>query len=279
MESNKRIFRHSFGKLVLMSLGVLFLGYAAFAIGKTDYFLMTLAGIAFMIVLLYATSSVRISDEEITTSRLLGSKSLRWSEIAHVSVRGQALRLHDHDGDLILSIDSQLDGYKEILDIVFSKRPDLFEEGENTVMSSGWLGNLLAVGFGLLIVAVSVLLFSVSEEFEKIYSVIFFAVGVYFIVYWFLSPKSIALEDRTLLVMYFFREVSYPAEEIRFISLEKRKTKNGYVYFVQINLESGKKIELPGFTQGAALTYQILKRWHEKATSKDIAISRSAESS
>jgi hypothetical protein len=50
-------------------------------------------------------------------------------------MRGQALRLHNHDEDVILSIDSQLEGYKEILDIIFSKRPDLVDESDNTVMS------------------------------------------------------------------------------------------------------------------------------------------------
>ena len=75
MESDEQIFRHSLGKLGLMALGVLFLGYAAFVIGRIDYFLVTLVGIAFIVLLLYATSSVRISSEAITTSRLFGSKN------------------------------------------------------------------------------------------------------------------------------------------------------------------------------------------------------------
>jgi hypothetical protein len=267
MESKERIFRHSFGKLALMYFGLLILGFLAYSIEPKDYFLLSLVGIGLIIALFYSTSKVKVSDQEVITSRLLGSKSLRWSEIERVSMRGQSLKLHNRDEDVILSLDSQLEEYAEILNIIFSKRPDLFDEGENTVMSSSWLANLLILGFGLILISISVLLFLVSEEFDKFFSVIFFVLGVYVIVSWFLSPKSAALEDKSLLLIYFFKEVSYSDEDIDFISLEKRKTRNGYIYFVQINLKSGKKIKLPGFKQGTVITYQVLKKWHEKAIS------------
>jgi hypothetical protein len=272
MKSDERIFRHSLGKLALMSLGVLVLGYTAYVIGTADYFLMALAGIAFVIVLLYATSSVALSTEGITTKRLFGSKSLRWTEIGRVSMRGQALRLHNRDEDMILSIDSQLEDYKEILDIIFSKRPDLLDESNNTVITASWLSHFLILGFGLFIVAGSVWLFSVFEESSRIYALLFLGLGLFIMGSWFLSPKRIALEDKTLLLIYLFRQVSYTAEEISSISLEKTRTRNGYIYFVQINLASGKKIKLPTFEQGTTLTYQILKKWHERALFREKTI-------
>ena len=280
MESNQRTYRHSFGKLALMYLGLLIFGFLVYLIWPEGYILLlALIGIGLIVALFNSTSSIKVSDQEVIAGRLQGSKSLRWSEIERVSIRGQNLRLHNHDEDVVLSLDSQVEGYPEILDIVFGKRPDLFKEGEDTVLSSGWLLNLSILAFGLLIIILSVFAFFVPEEgFDRIFAVILFPLGVYVIVYWFLSPKSIALEDRTLLVMYFFKEVSYPAEDIRFISLEKIITRDGYVYFPQLNLKSGKKIKLSGFKQGSVITYQILKRWHEKATSKDITNSGSAES-
>jgi hypothetical protein len=272
MKSDERIFRHSLGKLTLMSLGVLVLGYTVYIIGTADYFLIALAGIAFVIVLLYATSSVAISSEGITTKRLFGSKSLRWPEIGRVSMRGQALRLHNHDEDMILSIDSQLEDYKEIIDIIFSKRPDLLDESNNTVISASWLSHFLILGFGLFIVVGSVWLFSVFVESRRMYALLFLGLGLFIIGSWFLSPKRIALEDKTLLLIYLFRQVSYAAKEISSISLEKTRTRNGYIYFVQVNLASGKKIKLPTFEQGASLTYQILKKWHEKALFREKTI-------
>lgn len=149
METNVHTFRHSSGKLILLFFGVLLLGFFAFSFGQRDYFLYGITGFAFFIALFYATSSVKISSEEITTNRLLGSKSLRWSEIARVSVFGQAVKLHNYDEDLVLSIDSQLDGYADILDIIFSKRSDLLDKNEDTVLTSSWLGTSAALGFGV----------------------------------------------------------------------------------------------------------------------------------
>src|SRR6266498_4029357 len=266
MKTNEKVFRHSSGKLALMFLGVLFLGYIAISIGKTDYFLMAMAVIAFIVTLFYATSRITISNEEISTNRLLSSKTIRWSEIVRVSTRGQGIRLHNRDEDVILGIDSQLDGYSEILDIIFSKRPDLFDDTDTT-LSSTWLLSLFIFGFGLFLIVISILLFFVSEGSDKIYSLIFLAIGLFVIGNWFLSPKRLTLENKTLMLNYFFKEISYSADDIDSISLEKRRTKNGYVYFAQINLKSAKKIKLPTFKQGTALTYQILKRWHAKAIS------------
>jgi len=267
METNIQTFRHSFGKVALMFLGVLFLGFFAFSTGQTDYFLISITAIGLVVGLFYATSSVKISNDEITTTRLLGSKSLRWSELGRTSTRGQALRLHNQDEDLILSIDSQLDGYVEILDIIFNRRPDLLDKSDDNAMSISGLVSIFTLGLGLFMIAIPVFLFFVIEEVDSIFSLFFFAVGMIVIVVWLLSPKSLALESKNLIIGYFFKEVSHSADDINSISLEKRNTKNGYIYFAQINLTSGRKIKLPTFKQGAPLTYQILKRWHKKAIS------------
>lgn len=267
METNEKTFRHSFIKVALMFLGVLFLGFVAFLDNQINYFLFGVMGVVLLVALFYASSSVKISNEEITTTRLLSSKSFRWSDIGRVSTRGQALRLHNYD-DLTLSLDPQLDGYTEILDIIFRKRPDLFDSYENTVMSSSWLGNLFALGTGLLFMGVPVFLFFVTEEFDQYFSLIAFAIGGVVLAGWFLSPKRLTLEGKNLILGYLFKEVSYSADDINSISLQRQRTRNGYIYFVQANLKSGKRIRLPAFQQGAPLMYQILKRWHEKAASR-----------
>lgn len=266
METGEKIFRHSLVKLVVMFFGALFFGFLAFVI-QIDYFLLGIAGIALMIALFYATSRVKVSNDEITTNRLLGSKSLRWSEIARVSTFGQAVRLHNYDDDLVLTLDSQLDGYADMLDIVFSKRPDLLDREDSTVMTISWLGAVSTLGIGVLIIIMGIVQFLETQDFEKIFSLIFLAIGLSFIVRWFLSPNRLTLEDKNLTLGYWFVESSYSARDIDHISLEKQRSRNGYVYIAQINLTSGMKIKLPAFKQGAHLTYQILKRWHKRAVS------------
>jgi hypothetical protein len=270
MDTSEKTYRHSIGKLALMFLGVLFFFYA-FWVDKSDYFMLAALGIVFITAISYATSSIKISSDEIVTSRFLISKSIRWSEVARVSTRGQSLRLHNRDEDVTLSLDPQLEGYAEILDIVFSKRPELFDADENTLKSHVVLGVVFAIGFGLLMIAVSVFLFSITEGLEKFYGLIFFVMGVAMIIWWLLAPQNMALGNQTMVITYFYKKVSYTTSDIVSIFLEKKRTRNGYIYFVQLNLKSGKKLRLPSLRQGSVLTYQVLKRWHTKGTSNQPA--------
>lgn len=267
MEASERVFRHSPVKVALIFFGVLFFGFFAFSIGQPDYFLLGITGIVLVVALLYATSSVKISSEEITTKGLLGSKSLRWSEIGRISTWSEILRLHSRDEDLTLSIDSLLAGYPDLLDIIFSKRPDLLDKNDDHVMTINWPGSIASWGTSLFIIWIAVFQFwgTETEDVDKIFSLIFFAIAASIIVKWFLAPKSLMLEDKNLIIGYWFKEASHSASDIDYVSLQKQRTRNGYIYFAQITLVSGKKIRLPAFKQGTQLTYQILKRWHKKA--------------
>jgi hypothetical protein len=227
MEAHIQTFRHSFGKVALMVLGGGFIGLLAFTAGQLDYFLLAIAGILPVVALFYATSSVKISEAEITTTRLLGSKSLRWSEIARISTLSQSLRLHNYDDDLVLFLDSQLDGYPDILNIVFSKRPDLLDRNDDRVMSMSWLAVISSLSAGLLIIAIAVFQFLATEDVGKIFSLVFLVAGLSIVVKWFLSPKRITLDNKDLIVGYWFKEVSCSAREISFVSLEKQRTRNG----------------------------------------------------
>jgi hypothetical protein len=266
MDTSEKIFRHSLVKLVVLFFVALLFGFLAVVI-QTDYLLLGVTGIALVVALFYATSRVKVSNDEITTNRLLGSKSLKWSEIARVSTFGQTIRLHNYDDDLVLTLDSQLDGYADVLDIIFSKRPDLLDREDSTAMTISWLGAVSTLGVGVLIIIMGSLQFLETQGFEKIFSLIFLAIGLSFIVRWFISPKRLTLEDKDLTLGYWFVETSYSARDIDHISLEKQRSRNGYIYIAQINLTSGTKIKLPAFKQGTHLTYQILKRWHKRAVS------------
>lgn len=270
MESKERVFRHARGKLALMSLGVVLFIFLAFFLRDANFFLIVVVifVINLFIFLGYVASSVKVSDEEIITNGLLSSKSLKWSQIGHVSTRGQSLRLHDHDESVILSLDAQLEGYIEILDLIFRKRPDLFDLSEENVFSRTTINHVVFIGFGLMLILFSALLYMArDQDMIWILALVLLGFGLYVILSWFLSPQSITLENQTLFVKYLFRETLYKVGDINSITLEKRRTKEGYIYFVQLNLKIGKPIHLSGFKQGSALTYQILKRWYAKAAS------------
>ena len=159
MTINERIFRHSIGKLALMYLGLIFLGVIFITSDNKDYFLIFAIAVGLIFTVIYSTSTVRVNEEGITTSRMFISKSLRWAEIERVSMRGQSLRLHDRDEDITLSLDSQLEEYSEILDLIFSRRPNLFDVREDDIMRRGLIASIFTVGFGLVMIGLSIFLF------------------------------------------------------------------------------------------------------------------------
>jgi hypothetical protein len=272
MESKERVFRHSVGKLVLMSLGEVLFIFLAYFLRTAPYFfaVVLIFVINLFVFFRYVVSRVKISSEEIIINGLLGSKSLRWTEIDHVSARGQSLKLHDRYENITLSLVSQLEGYIEILDLIFKKRPDLFDLSEDNVLSRTAINNVVVIGFGRMLILFSTFFYIMrDQDMIWILTLIFLGLGLYVILSWFLSPQSIALENQALFVKYLLKETSYKVSDIKnSIILEKRKTRDGYVYFTQVNPKMVKPLKLSGFKQGSALTYQILKRWHEKAVSK-----------
>jgi hypothetical protein len=271
MVINERIFRHSFGKLALMYLPLILFGVIFIASDDKDYFFVFAIVVGLFFAVIYSTSSVQVNNDGITASKMFITKSLRWIELDRVSTRGQTLRLHNRDEDVTLSLDSQLEGYSEILDMIFSKRPDLFDVGEDDIMRRGLIASIFTIGFGLVMIGLSVFLFFEMPVSESFLALIFTVLGLSVIVSWCLAPQSIVLEDKALFVLYFFKEKSYSINDIASVSLEKTRTRNGYIYFVQLNLKIGKPVKLPGFSKGSILTCQILKRWHGKALEKPIS--------
>jgi len=264
----EKTYRHSFVKLAMMFLGIVFFIFIIYSSGERDYFLLGMAGIALIVGIVYATNSVRISQEEISTSTLLGTKSLRWSDIARVSTRGQSIRLHNRDEDMALTIDSQLGDYIEILDIIFNKRPELFDLNDGNELSRSLLSNLFVITLGLLIMSLTFFFLFVVINVELIIKLIPLGIGMLFIISWLLSAQRLILDGNSIKIVYFYKKITYIIDEIDSITLEKRRTRNGTIYYVQARLKTGKRVNLPTFQQGSALTYQILKRWYSKGVSQ-----------
>ena len=129
MEPNEKTFRYS----QIKSFGVLYLMFlvscmvAGLFVGIREFmFFGGLIGIGVILLILFLTYSVTVSEAGITTKSPFGKKSLPWSEIRHVSSKGASIKLHNRDGSNTVSINPQLDKSAEIFDVLYSKRPDLF---------------------------------------------------------------------------------------------------------------------------------------------------------
>jgi len=263
MQASEKTFRHSWFKVLWMFVSGLLFAFILYADNDLNLIMLGIIGLLFVMGITFAFSTVKISMDGVTTTSLLGAKSLMWSEIARVSTRGQSVRLHNRDEDVALTIDSQLGGYIEILDLIFSKRPELFDLHEDTELSRSVWGVLILIGVGSILMGFAVLAL-LGIDMDPIIALVLFGLGAIFVIIWFLGAQKLELDANSMTIVYLYKRTTYTIDEINAITLEKRRTRNGYIYFVQAHLKNGKKVNLPTFKQGSALSCQILKRWHAK---------------
>ena len=234
-------------------------------------------GIVFLSRLYSMTKKTILSDDEISTQTIFGAKSLRWSEITRVSGRGDAIKLHNFDGDVTVAPNPQLLGYGEVVEWIGIKRPDLFNPLEYGEIKTDWLLVCApVVVFVILLFAapLGVVMFLVkptpppSVLFISIFSVVFILAMSFGIIV--SSPQSVTLFQSVMFdgESLFWGEKNLPANEIASVELRFTRTRkrNGKNYFVALNLVNRETIRISGLTPNLPVVYLVLKNWHKKNT-------------
>jgi hypothetical protein len=273
MLKEPRTYRNSPIQVGLVILVFVILGAFLFTtMGNADYFVLIpfagLVGIIFLAILYSMVNKTVLSDDEITAQTILGAKSLRWSEINRVSGWGYVIKLHNFDGDVTVVPSSQLPGYKEVVECIGIKRPDLFNPLEYSEMERGWFifASLAALVFMLIFLGVGVLFLNKPETpvviFMQLIFIVVIAVTVYGIV--FSSPQSIMLNGKFILIKYLFSEKNLLADEIASVELRFTQTRNSKNYFVSLTLPNKKSIRISGLNPSLPVVYLVLKNWHKQ---------------
>jgi hypothetical protein len=266
MEAKGKTFRYS----QIKSLGVLYLMFlvlcvvAGLFVGIREFmFFALLIGIGVILLVLFLTSSVTISDSTVTTRSLFGKKSLPWSEIRHVSSKGASIRLHSQDGRNTVSLSPGLDQSVEIFDLLYSRRPDLFSIKKNNPFVYGFKSTFIYLAIGLLLILVSALLY-----FNNGYlSILMMLIGLgncgAAIFNWYFSPRRVVLENDCLIVKYINNKSrSISANDIDAIQIGR--TKQNQFKSVNVLLRNGSSvIPLSGFKQSPFIIYPVLSKWHQ----------------
>ncbi len=268
MLNEPRVYRHPPFQIVLAILvfgilaGVLLLSF------NTEGASILLLPFGLIIVLLaifsiYSlTGKTTISDDEISVQTILGTKSLRWSEISRVSGRGNGIKLHNFDGDVTVSPSPQLPGYEEIIEWIGTKRPDLFTPQEVAEMSRSWIVLLLIAMAVILIVGIAS--FSIIQTDQWFMSVFFVFIGAMILIVAISSPLAITVGGKSLLLKYIFSQRTLLADEIQSIELVSQRTRNGKTYHIRLNLPSGKGLRISSLRPSLPIVYLTLKNWHRK---------------
>ncbi len=271
MINEPRTFRHSPFQLVMLFLifGVLAVGLFVSWDGA-DYTPMLPIGAVFALFFLFSlyslTIKTTISDDEISTQSLLGTKSLRWSEINRVSGRGHAIKLHNFDGDVTVAPSSQLSGYAEVVEWIGNKRPDLFSPQDYSEMTRSWYGFVLLAIVALFIFGTGLFLVTQAGTAGVVVFVFFLILALFITYVTFSMPKSLNFEGDTLFIKYFFNEKSVRAHEIAAFNLNYTQTRNGKNYFVRVDLVNKKYTRISGIGPNLPVVFLVLRNWHKKHT-------------
>ncbi|MBI5838886.1 MAG: hypothetical protein HZB19_02180 [Chloroflexi bacterium] len=268
MLNEPRTYRHPVIQFIFL---ILILGVFAFLAfmsldGDSTFLAILPIGLITVILGIYLvimiTSKTTVSDTEISSQNLLGTKTLGWSEINSVSGSGYGIKLHNFDGDVTVAPSPQLPGYEEVIEFIGTKRPDLFAPQEDGKMTKGWASAIISVVVALAIAGFGATGLMGSDQW---FMAIFFAViGLVILATIFSSPQSVTIEGKSLFVKYLLSQRTLPADEIRSIELKYQRTRNGRTYFVMLNLMNGRSLRISGLKPGLPIVYLTLKNWHGK---------------
>lgn len=267
MLSEPRTYRYSTARLVLLIVLLLLLGIAPpFILGSVNfiYILLSFAVIGLIILLsiFSLTRSTTISSDGISTRNLLGESTLNWSEIDSVSGRGNAIKLHNREGDVAVAPSPHLPGYPEVIDMIGAKRPDLFNPMHYDTMSRSWLNSLVFLVMGVLIIGVGIYLYFESSETRM--PILFLAVvSLGFIASIFLSVLSLQMEGRLLTIRYLLSRNSLKPEDVQSIGLGVTQTRYGKSYHIFMFTKNNRSIRFSGIGPSLPVVYLVLKNWHQ----------------
>ena len=276
MLTEPRIYRYSTIRLVLLIILLLVLGIGPFMILGSDYSLYALLGFAFigliMVISIYSlTRSTTVSNDGISVRSLLGERSLSWSEINSVSGHGNAIRLHNRDGDVTVAPSPQLPGYAEVIEMIGAKRPDLFNPANYNAMSRNWLSSLWFLVMGMFLVGIGIFLYLDAGqiyfdlgELESMMPVIFLAVVVVaFVAAIFMSVLSLRLDGASLTIRYLLSQKVLKPEEVRTVGLDIRQTRSGKSYAIFMFTNRNRTIRFSGIGPSLPIVYLVLKNWQQ----------------
>jgi len=261
--------------LVIIIVGIsIFALLFVIGVEQTGFIMLPLAVVftIFSIAFLYmAASATAVSEDEISSKTLFGVKTLKWSEIARVSGRGQTIKLHNFDSDVTITLRPRQPGYEEIIERIGAKRPDLFDPKECSKASKGWMGliNLLAaslLGLGFSALGVFAYIISDSKDTKDIMiSVACVLMGLFFTGMYLFVPWSVAIQEKSITVGYLFKRKRLTIEDISSISLGVAQTRRGgRNYYVFIGKRDGVGIQISGLKPSVPIVYLVLKNWYKQ---------------
>jgi hypothetical protein len=202
-EIRTQIFLGIAGALMLIGVGLYNNDYLIIAV-------LAIVGIAYGVLHSSRVKTI-ISEDEIFTHNVFGSKSLRWSEISRVSGRGNEVKLHNLDGDVTLTPSVELAGYEEVIELIAAKCPDLFDAARHpSIKKSAEYGITLPL-IAALVIAVGAYLWFAEGSIGILPFVLLSIIGLVVFGISASAPQSVQVEGASLRIKYISGEKMFSA--------------------------------------------------------------------
>jgi len=255
----------------MLFIGICFFGAISVLVKSSEKIVVPLCFGPMMLLCLFEFVStgykITLTNDEISTHWFGRKKRIRWDEISSVSNRNiwGDLKLQSSDSSYSLRVDSQVEGYSEVVKLIEYKRPDLFDADIPDTFHWVIWGQLFLGGIGSFIVAMGI---KGILEHEMGAGLGLLALGLLTLSIVFTQTRTVALQDNDLVLKSLLRERRLKAQDIEAIYIDTASSGYGSVaHPITIRLTKGKTISLGGFREGPAMLYQALQAWWQRNTS------------
>lgn len=256
----KTIFRHDLSLLFVLIVALLpfvICGLSSPESRKVNIVLAWIMTVPLISILFSVVSSVKISNEEITVINWSGRQTLSWDEITNSSFHFSELRLYNSARNKMLVIDLGVQGNETILETIMQRRPDLFSENNDFVISH----KVFVPPYWGSVVTLIFILISVYRGSNSWIPILIYYAIFQLILFLFASPE-IKISGNIIHLKYSLKTISYKANEIASISSERRYTRLGRSYDVaKLQLKTDKTIKVEAGRMDA-FVYRQLVNWH-----------------
>jgi len=210
---------------------------------------------------------ITITNDEINTHRFGRDTCLRWDEIGSIRSRDMwgGLQLQDSNNSFSLRIDSQVEGYLEIVKLIGYKRPDLWNTNIPEKFRQTIWGIFIFGTIGVFMIGIGI---KGTLQGELVTGIGLLALGLLTWGMVLMQIRTVSFQEDDLVLKSILRKRYLKARDIHSIQMDTAKGQYDTVaHRVMIELMNGKTIALSGFREGPAMLYQALQTWWQQNTS------------
>jgi hypothetical protein len=229
---------------------------------------------------------VEVNDSGIQIHRLFGTAKgqIAWNDITSMNAHpGEGMELSDAKGNVV-KVTSQVSRYPAIVEILRSKRPDLFsltpanvtpvssqvDDASTSTVATAFTGAktfqkkfFALYGVFLLMVPLCMVAFwFLIARKDYLVGIAIGLIALFFMAASLLSVSAVRVETNKLSTESLFGEKEYTAQQIKNISMKTVRSRRGYASnYVHIEPVEGNAFDLSGFPEGDEMMYGFLMNW------------------